>query len=273
MDPILYETHMHTPLCKHARGEPSEYARAAKIRGLKGIIVTDHCPMPDGISESIRMAEDEFDDYLQWVLDSQEGWKGHVDIRLGLESEYLPGTEKWIEKLHQRADFDFILGSVHPHMHEYRKKYFDGDWTEFHRLYYQHLAEAAETGLYDSLAHPDIVKNMGFDEWEVDDLMPDICEALDRIVRTGVAMELNTSGLNKKVPEMNPGIEILREMKKRDIPITLGADAHIPERVADKFEAALDSLIEVGYQHVSIFLERKRIEIPISQARFSLIDD
>ena len=36
---ILYETHMHTPLCKHARGKPAEYAAAARERRLAGIIV------------------------------------------------------------------------------------------------------------------------------------------------------------------------------------------------------------------------------------------
>ena len=47
---MLYETHMHTPLCKHAAGEPEDYAEVAQRRGLKGIIVTCHNPAPDGFS-------------------------------------------------------------------------------------------------------------------------------------------------------------------------------------------------------------------------------
>ena len=39
-EPVLYEQHMHTPLCKHARGEPGDYAAVAEQRGLKGIVVT-----------------------------------------------------------------------------------------------------------------------------------------------------------------------------------------------------------------------------------------
>ena len=46
-DPVLYEMHMHTPLCKHAHGEPEDYAEVAKQRGLKGIVVTDHNPADD----------------------------------------------------------------------------------------------------------------------------------------------------------------------------------------------------------------------------------
>jgi histidinol-phosphatase (PHP family) len=100
--------------------------------------------------------------------------------------------------------------------------------------------------------------------------MPDIRRALDRIAATGVAMELNTSGLNKTVPEMNPGPAMLREMSTRGIPIVIGADAHLPQRVGDKYEEALDMLREAGYREVSFFLERKRHDVSIEAARSSL---
>ena len=47
---IVYESHSHTPLCKHAFGQPTEYAAVAEQRGLQGLIVTCHNPMPDGFS-------------------------------------------------------------------------------------------------------------------------------------------------------------------------------------------------------------------------------
>ena len=83
-------------------------------------------------------------------------------------------------------------------------------------------------------------------------------------------MELNTSGLNKVVPEMNPGFAILEQMSNRNIPVVIGADAHVPERVADNFETAIDLLEAAGYTHVSRFLDRTRTDIPIDTARNSL---
>ena len=88
--------------------------------------------------------------------------------------------------------------------------------------------------------------------------MDDICRTLDRIAKAGTAMELNTSGRNKAVREMNPGPEILAEMRARDIPVVIGADAHEPRRVGDNYAAALRLLREVGYEDVSFFLDRKR---------------
>ena len=171
---LLYESHLHTPLCKHAIGLPGDYAAVAETKNLKGIIVTCHAPMPDGFSGGIRMARAQFDDYKAMVARAQEEWRGRIDVRLGLESEYVPEHLGWIEKLHGQAEFHHVLGSVHYHIQEYLDRYFDGRWLEFQRTYFQHLAEAAETGLYDTLSHPDLVKNMNPDEWRLPRVMDDI---------------------------------------------------------------------------------------------------
>lgn len=267
---LLYETHCHTPLCKHAIGLPAEYARVASERGFRGIIFTDHCPLPDGISSGLRMDPEQFDEYVSLIQRVREACVGTVDVRLGLESDYYPGVEPWLEQLHARAALHYVLGSVHPHIADYRARYFQGDWLAYQQTYFDHLAASAETGLYDALAHPDLIKNERPAEWHYDRIEPAIERALDRIAKTGVAMELNTSGLNKALPEMNPGLAMLRLMHARGIPVVIGADAHRPERVGDKFDVALRTLQSVGYREVSYFIERKRQTVPIDAALSSL---
>lgn len=268
--PLLYESHCHTPLCKHATGMPAEYARVAESRGLRGIIFTDHCPLPGGVSAGLRMAPEEYDQYVDLIARVREEFAGRVDVRLGLESDYYPGVEHWIEELHARVPLHYVLGSVHPHIADYRARYFHGDWLAYQRTYFEHLAQSAETGLYDSLAHPDLIKNERPAEWHFGRIEPDIERALDRIARTGVAMELNTSGVNKALPEMNPGLAMLRLMQARRIPVVLGADAHRPERVADGYRAALQMLRSVGYGEVNYFLARQRQSVPLEAALASL---
>ena len=268
--PLLYESHLHTPLCGHATGLPGDYAAVAEKLGFKGIIVTCHAPMPDGYSEHIRMSMAEFDHYVEIVQAATELWRGRVDVRLGLESEYVPGYEWWIEELHQRAHFHHVLGSVHTHAGEYLQTFFKGNWVDFQRTYFQHLAEAAESGLYDTISHPDLVKNQNPAEWDRVRVMDDIREALDRIAKAGTAMELNTSGRNKNVREMNPGREILAEMCARRIPVVIGADAHEPRRVGDHYVEAMHLLREVGYEEISFFLDRKRQAVRIEDALASL---
>lgn len=268
--PLLYESHCHTPLCKHAIGSPSEYAAAAEQRGLKGIIITCHGPLPDRLGIDHRMAEEEFSQYVDLVAQARAEFAGRVDVRLGLESDYLPGFERWAEQLHARVPLHHVLGSVHMQVTHYRLRYFTGDYFAYQQTYFEHLAQSAETGLFDTLAHPDLVKNESPSEWLFARIEPHILRALDRIAKTGVAMELNTSGLNKALSEMNPGPRMLTMMRERNIPVVLGADAHRPSRVADRYEQALRLLDELGFERVSFFLDRKRQEVTIAEALASL---
>lgn len=112
--PVLYETHSHTPLCKHATGLPGEYAAAAKARGLRGLTVTCHNPMPDGFSAWVRMDEEEFPEYLDLVAQAKEEWADELDVLLGLEADYFEGYESYLEKQLNSAEFNYVLGSVHP---------------------------------------------------------------------------------------------------------------------------------------------------------------
>ncbi len=270
-EPILYESHMHTPLCKHASGDPEDYAKVAQQRGLKGIIVTCHNPTENNAwNPGSRMAVEQFETYVALVERARQTWADRLDIRLGLESDYVPGMESWLETLHARAELHHVLGSIHPHAREYKERFFTGDILDFQRTYFDHLACAAETGLFDTLSHPDLVKNVDPENWHPEHIEDTIGQTLDRIATAGTAMELNTSGLNKVVPEMNPGFAILEQMSNRNIPVVIGADAHVPERVADNFETAIDLLEAAGYTHVSRFLDRTRTDIPIDTARNSL---
>lgn len=267
---MLYESHCHTPLCNHAQGDPPEYAEAAVAAGLKGIIFTCHCPLPDEHSAWVRMRPDEYEHYHAIIAATREAFADQLDVRAGLESDYFPGVEPWLEKLHDIAPLNHVLGSVHPQLPEYEDEYFNGDAFAFQQTYFKHLAQAAETGLFDTLAHPDLVKNLFPHEWQFSLIEPYIAKALDRIAATGVAMELNTSGRLKSIPEMNPSPSMLSMMLERGIPVVLGADAHVPQRVAEGYLMAMNILEEVGYTEINFFLERQRQTVSIEDAKASL---
>jgi len=271
--PLLYESHCHTPLCKHAFGEPLEFAAVAAARNLRGITFTCHCPLPDGNSAHIRMSPEQYGDYLDLIAATREAYAGSLDVRTGIESDYFPGVEPWLEELHARSPLSHILGSVHYQLAPYRRLYYRGDILAYQQIYFEHLAMSAETGLFDTLAHPDLVKNESPSEWDFERLRDDICRALDRIAATGVAMELNTSGMLKSLPEMNPSLPQLALMHERGIPVVIGADAHSPERVGDGYAEALRLLIEAGYKQVSFFVDRTRRDVPIQEALASLVEE
>ncbi len=269
-EPCMYESHMHTELCKHSRGTPDEYAAVAVARNLKGMTVTCHCPLPDQIDAASRMASDQVATYVNMVMATRTRFQDRLDVRLGLESDYLPQFVPWLYQLHAEQAYSYILGSVHPQAAYYRDAFWTGDIRAFHRTYFAHLAEAAETGLFDCLSHPDLVKNTEPRQWDFKAVEDDIGRSLDRIARTGISMEFNTSGLFKKVKEYNPGQAQLSMMRERNITVVLGADAHVAQRVGDHFPQALDLLQDVGYTHVSLYLDRQRQDLEIDRVRSSL---
>lgn len=270
--PLLFDSHMHTPLCKHAEGHPIEYMEQGLAMGLAGVIFTCHSPMPDGFSSRVRMTPEQFDDYVALVQSAADAAPEGFTVRLGMESDFFPGMEAWLTELHERAEFHYILGSVHWHIGEYLDQFWKGDDDAFIAQYFEHLAESAETGLFDSLAHPDLIKNANPTTWNFAKVQPILARSLDRIAATGVAMEINTSGLQKNFSEFNPGPEMLTMMAERGIPLVLGSDSHTPKRVADNFILALELAEAAGYKAVSIFERRQRLEIPIEAARGSLFE-
>ena len=103
---------MHTPLCRHAEGEPTEYAARAASLGLTEIGFTEHAPMPDDDFDDWRMLESELDLYHE-KLDQAERDNPNVTIRRSLEIDYLPGYEEWIKSLTKCYNWDYLIGSVH----------------------------------------------------------------------------------------------------------------------------------------------------------------
>src|SRR5690349_20292181 len=81
--------HMHTPLCRHATGEPTEYAAQAVRLGLTEIGFSDHSPMLEDNFDDWRMRNDQLDEYVGKVQQAQRNHP-QLAIRLALEVDFLP---------------------------------------------------------------------------------------------------------------------------------------------------------------------------------------
>jgi histidinol-phosphatase (PHP family) len=69
--PLPADYHMHTPLCRHAAGEPAEYAARAVAVGLMEIGFSDHSPMRRDDFDDWRMRSDQLDEYVGKVRGAQ----------------------------------------------------------------------------------------------------------------------------------------------------------------------------------------------------------
>lgn len=256
--------HTHTRLCKHAAGEPLDYVRAARRRGLPGIAVTDHGPTPLEYDGRHRMEMDEFPDYLRGVETARQE---DPSVLLGIEADYFEGCESFMEGWLAAHPFDLVLGSIHylepppREKNELRHLWDFGAIRAAWKRYFELVGRMADSGLYDVVAHLDMLKRNGSRPLD-SDLRDWALPALDRIARAGMAIEVNSSGLRHAVREVYPSPQLLRWAREREIPIVFGSDAHEPEQVGFKFDLAAQQARECGYTQALLF--KRRIGSPVS---------
>jgi histidinol-phosphatase (PHP family) len=259
--------HLHTPLCGHAAGAPRDYVLAARQAGLAEIGFSDHNPMPTQFDDW-RMAPDQLFEYVALVEEARTEFP-HYPIRLGLECDYIPGYEGHIHHLAERAEWDYLIGSVHyispdwdvdnpKHLKRWAEQPVEEIWEAYFRAY----TRMVESCLFDFLAHPDLVKKFGHKPGG--DLGRFYRPTLDAIAEAGTTIEVSTAGLRKTVHEIYPGREFLEAAHARNIPIVINSDAHAPGEVAHEFDQAYALVREIGYTRVMRFHRRKAEPVDIT---------
>lgn len=265
--PLPPDYHMHTHLCHHAEGVPSDLARRAEELGLEEIGISEHNPMPRDDFDNWRMYLSRMDEYVA-AIEEARGRFPKVRILAALEVDYLPGAEDWIRELASRYDWDYFIGSVH---------YIAGGWDidnpakldqwrareayDVWREYFDRLTAAAGSGLFQTIGHPDLPKKFGFVPGA--DCTPLYDGFLEVAARSGVAVEINTAGLRKDCREMYPSLAFLERAARRGVPLTFGSDAHKPGEVGMDFAGAVDLARRAGYSHSVRFRRREVRSVPL----------
>ena len=253
---------MHTPLCRHASGEPGEYAKHALAVGLTEIGFSDHSPMPRDDFDNWRMYAHQLDEYVAKVRQAQKEFHP-LTIRLALEVDYLPGHEDWIRSLAARHPWDYFIGSVHyvsdswaiddpQKLSEWKHRNPDEVWA----AYFDRLTLAAESGFFEIIGHADLPKKFG--HRPAADGLPLYEKFLAAAKKNDCAIELNTAGLRKDCREIYPSRQILELAFEKGVAITFGSDAHAPGEVGMNFAEAIQLAHGVGYRKSCRFVQRKR---------------
>ena len=243
-----------------------ELAAAAVERGLGELGFADHNPMPEPFDDW-RMLLEELPRYLDVVAMAREKYP-QLSIKIGLECDYLPGGEAWIEKLAGLADWDFLIGSVHylPEGWEvdhpkYLFRHTKTEAPEMWSAYWKAYEACIRSKLFDFVAHPDLPKKFGVRPGG--DLARFYEPAVAALVDTGLAYEINTAGLRKQCNEAYPALEFIQMAQRANVPLLINSDAHHPSEVGAGFEHALELARTAGYTATARFSRRQRSLVPL----------
>ncbi len=263
---------MHTPLCGHAVGAPLEYALTALDRGIDLITITCHIPMEwEAFGQAgIRMPLSELDRYIALVADTAKKAEAFgVEVLCGIEAEVFPDLAHMesMDAVLAWHDWDFVLGSLHAQCQSYLI------WLKTNQVktdagkidcYFRHLIDGVQSGRYDSMSHPDVIRTYGV----VDAFDPRahevvIREFLQTLVESDVCMEVNTSGLNKGDFEVHPDPLIMDWAVEAGVKLTIGSDSHHPLSVGQHFGTVLPLLRQKGFKDLYYHRKRERIRIDL----------
>ncbi len=196
-----------------------------------------------------------------------------LPVRLGIEADYFPRAEGAICAVLAQAPFDYAIGSVHwIGAWGFDLLGVEGLWDgrdvdAMYREYFALLCQAARSGLFQVMAHPDLIKVMGHRPSAALDLDTLYAEVADVFAASDVAVEVSTAGFRKPVDELYPAPGLLRACFRRAVPLSLASDAHRPEDVGLDFDQAVAFARDCGYREVSTFAAGQRLAVPLGQAR------
>ena len=204
-------------------------------------------------------ARDDLDAYCAFVREE-------TDLRLGIEADFVPGREDRMASLLEAREWDYVVGSVHFLRDEavdmrgsdwdiWRSENPDAVW----KRYFETLGEAARTGMFDILAHPDLVKVWGRGAPMPDGDLRRFYElAMDGIAESDVAVEVSTAGLRKPVGEIYPARSFLELCLEAGRPVALSSDAHVPDDLGHGYGHAVEWLSSIGVTELAVFDCRDR---------------
>jgi histidinol-phosphatase (PHP family) len=273
---MLTDYHLHlrpdegdTPPERYFTGENVDrYLAAATAAGVEELGVSEHVYRFRQALDLWRHplwesnGQDDLDAYCEFVRGTP--------LRLGIECDFVSGAEARTAELLAARDFDYVVGSVH-FVGEEAVDHPGWDvWAgsddpdEVWRRYFEALAECARCGLFDILAHPDLVKVWGADRpLPEGDLRRFYEPAVEAIAASGIAVEVSTAGLRKPVGELYPARGFAELCVEAGASFALSSDAHIPEHVGFAYDRALDFLDELGVGEICVFEQRQRRLVPL----------
>ncbi len=273
---MMLDYHIHTTFSPDSHMMMREGAIQALRHGVSEIAFTDHVEwVPgDGATGYFRPVA-YFEELERW----RRTYAGRLSILAAMEMGSPHRFPAEAERLAAAHPWDYILGSVHwvPRsdgslVRSWHREGFGEGMEAAYAAYFRELVSLAEGGVYDCLAHFDLVRRNSWaifgrtlplkPYWEW------IEAALRAVIERGKGLEINTSALRRGMPTPLPSPEILRRYRELGGEIvTVGSDAHRVADVGADVRAGMRYAAEAGFRYIARFRHRRVVEWVATELR------
>ena len=276
--------HTHHYRCGHAKGVIEDYIQEAVKKDLAEIGISEHFPVFEADEDPILtklpkhylgIPPEGFGAYIEEIKSLREKYKDRIQVKISTEvafhtpGRYFENQRKFLSLF--MNDIDYLLCGIHditidgtePVLFmpkkgpENLKKHGE---RAIHTAYFKKMRHIIETGYFDIVTHFDNQKLLWLpgEPAYPPDIWREILELLDMIKEKGMAVEINTMGTRKSCASQFPSDAIVKELIKRDVPLTLSSDAHEPEHVAYEFAEFIQKAKPWGLSHLCTYTKRGR---------------
>lgn len=260
---FLADYHTHSLCSPDSRAPLSDMVQAAQAAGLREMCITDHCDLLD--AEGTHQFAYDWAPSLAQFDEAEFFADPNFTLRLGIELGSAAVSPEAAERILDRPELDFVIGSLH----NYTEAAGGGDYfyTEYATPQICHAAlddyftgmEALVRlpGCYDVLGH--IIYPLRYMARDGQDISLDgytgrIRDILRAVAESGRGIEVNT-WCGRTVGEWRFILDLYREVGGEIV--TTGSDAHAPDNVAKGLADACELLKDTGFRYLTTYKGRK----------------
>lgn len=257
------DCHVHTLFSGDSDAPVRDQLDRAVSLGMERVCITDHNDhdVVSDIDFNLTLPE-----YFREMSAIRDEYSGRLSVGIGIEQGLQPHLSAYLNETAREYPFDFIIGSVHfidgydPYYPEYFEKY----GRSSYRRYFETALECInKCDAFDSFGHLDYIVRYGADKGlsysyrEYADIIDEILAAL---IKKGKALECNTAQLSKGYSEPNPCRDIIRRFHELGGElVTIGSDAHSPDRLGGGFDTAGELLRQCGFKYYAVYIGREPV--------------
>lgn len=277
-EPALTDYHVHLETGPYTIKWLSEYLDKAKEIGITDLGFSEHAYRFKQTAHLLAnpwINERQTENLDEYVALIEQAKNQGLPVKLGIELDFTPGKEPELAEFINKYPWDYVIGSVH----------WIGDWgfdlkemaqgwekrpvIDIYEDYFGIIEKMLDSQLFDILGHLDVIKVFGHrpEPNEQNRLNAIYDNVVDKIVESGIVVEMSTAGLRKPAQELYPARALMERLVKHRVPMMINSDAHHPSQVGEFYQEGLTYLEEYGIDEITLFTKRERTAVPIKKGQ------
>ncbi len=267
-DDLFEDLHVHTLYSKDSREIPEKYVELAISRRLSYLGFSDHIDLDPTDKDFGYYSYQQAYESFRSISDS---YSDKVNLLFGLEVTYQNFLESEIKRSIENKPYDYLIGSVHrvegytvsgPH----GTQFFDGKTEEeAYTVYFDELERMVEMRFFDIVGHFDVIKRYGvrfYGPFRAEKYMEKIQRILEKVIQSGMVLEINSSGYRHELKEPYPSYEILSAYRELGgTKLVLGSDAHSTKHLGAFMRKAVIEALKIYDFEVVCFRKREQFTL------------